>query len=486
MEKLLLTTESNRPLYINTSKLDSIKNELESFCNDTIFSLSNAFPNQILFPYELKNNNAIEGYQQEISSIIKIINNPRLKTNKLDNEYQRIYNMYLGYDFILEKTPITEESLFKLYKILSNKILEKDEMLLPGNKYRHSDVFIHYTSNLSKKPDKGFEHYNIERHMEELFKFINTNNDISEVDLFFKSQIIHFYMVYIHPYFDINGRTARTTSLWFLNNNKSYPYTIFNRAITFNKNNYYKIIRDTKHYKNLTSFVKFVAEGTKCVRDTWDYFNCRLIVATQAWYEEFGHSGHLGKIQFANKGQMQRMSQFSTAADVIAVYDIPEDVIDENEVRNNLNIVLDNVQDPGNLGTIMRIADWYGIKNIFCSEKTVDVYNHKVVQATMGAISRVKVHYCDLEELFCEYSDMPLYGTFLDGKNIYRTELPATGFVVFGNEGRGISAKLSEMIKNRLLIPSFPKGIATSESLNVGMAAAITISEFRRNSFVKK
>ena len=263
MEKLLLTTESNRPLYINTSKLDSIKNELESFCNDTIFSLSHTFPKEILFPYELKNNNAIEGYQQEISSIIKIINNPRLKTNKLDNEYQRIYNMYLGYDFILEKTPITEESLFKLYKILSNKILEKDEMLLPGNKYRHSDVFIHYTSNLSKKPDKGFEHYNIERHMEELFKFINTNNDISEVDLFFKSQIIHFYMVYIHPYFDINGRTARTTSLWFLNNNKSYPYTIFNRAITFNKNNYYKIIRDTKHYKNLTSFVKFVAEGTK-------------------------------------------------------------------------------------------------------------------------------------------------------------------------------------------------------------------------------
>lgn len=108
----------------------------------------------------------------------------------------------------------------------------------------------------------------------------------------------------------------------------------------------------------------FVAEGTKCVRDTWDYFNCRLIVATQAWYEEFGHSGHLGKIQFANKGQMQRMSQFSTAADVIAVYDIPEDVINPDEVRNNLNIVLDNVQDPGNLGTIMRIADWYGIKNI--------------------------------------------------------------------------------------------------------------------------
>ena len=263
MEKLSLTTEDNKSLYINTTKLISIKNELESFCNDTTFSLSHTFPKEILFPYELKNNNAIEGYQQEISSIIKIINNPHLKTNKLDNEYQRIYNMYLGYDFILGQNSITEENLFKLYKILSNKILDKEEMLLPQNKYRHSDVFIHYTSDLSKQPDKGFEQYNIEKHMQELFQFINKNNDISQVDLFFKSQIIHFYMVYIHPYFDINGRTARTTSLWFLNNNKSYPYTIFNRAITFNKNNYYKIIRDTKHYKNLTSFIKFVAEGTK-------------------------------------------------------------------------------------------------------------------------------------------------------------------------------------------------------------------------------
>ena len=269
-------------------------------------------------------------------------------------------------------------------------------------------------------------------------------------------------------------------------NNANFDiYIRYNKTMNVT-NSTIKLIASLSQKKYRVEEGCFVAEGTKCVRDTWDYFNCRLIVATQAWYEEFGHSGHLGKIQFANKGQMQRMSQFSTAADVIAVYDIPEDVIDENEVRNNLNIVLDNVQDPGNLGTIMRIADWYGIKNIFCSEKTVDVYNHKVVQATMGAISRVKVHYCDLEELFYEYSDMPLYGTFLDGKNIYRSELATTGFVVFGNEGRGISPKLSEIIKNRLLIPSFPKGIPTSESLNVGMAAAITISEFRRNSFIKK
>ena len=130
----------------------------------------------------------------------------------------------------------------------------------------------------------------------------------------------------------------------------------------------------------------FVAEGTKCVRDTWGHFNCRMIVATRHWYDQFGHSGHLGKILFASRQQMERMSQFSTAAEVIAVYDIPQLTIDRREVERGLNIVLDNVQDPGNLGTIIRLADWFGIKNIFCTTDTVDVYNHKVVQATMGAI----------------------------------------------------------------------------------------------------
>ena len=105
-------------------------------------------------------------------------------------------------------------------------------------------------------------------------------------------------------------------------------------------------------------------------------------------------------------------------------------------MRNGLNIVLDNIQDPGNLGTIMRLADWYGITNIFASRSTVDVYNHKVVQATMGAISRVKVHYCELDFFLDDFDDMPVMGTFLDGDNIYAAQLPTGGaFVIFGNEG---------------------------------------------------
>ena len=222
----------------------------------------------------------------------------------------------------------------------------------------------------------------------------------------------------------------------------------------------------------------FVAEGWKCVRDTWRAFNCRYLIATKAWYEQQGTAEHYPKLVLAHKSQMARMSQFTTPSDVMAVYEIPETTYTDDEVRNGLNIVLDNIQDPGNLGTVMRLADWYGIKNIFANKSTVDVYNHKVVQATMGAIARVMVHYGDLEALFEQYPDLPVYGTFLDGQNIYQHDLGKQGFVIFGNEGQGISAKVAKHVDSRLLIPKAKT--AGSESLNVGVAAAITISEFFR------
>lgn len=226
----------------------------------------------------------------------------------------------------------------------------------------------------------------------------------------------------------------------------------------------------------------FVAEGTKCVRDTWDAFECRWLIATRAWYDQCGHAGHREKLVLATKQHMSRMSQFSTPSEVIAVYEAPNIEIAPIEVRNSLNIVLDNVQDPGNLGTIIRLADWYGIGNIFASRTTVDVFNHKVVQATMGAIARVKVHYVDLEEIFEQYSELPVYGTFLDGENIYASELKKPCFVVFGNEGQGIGARVERCVNKRLLIPAAPHAAGCSESLNVGVAAAITISEFMRGS----
>jgi len=241
-----------------------------------------------------------------------------------------------------------------------------------------------------------------------------------------------------------------------------------------------KVVRSLWSKKGRDDEGLWVAEGTKCVRDTWHAFQCRWLIATRAWYDQCGVAEYYDKIVFATKSQMGRISQFNTASDVIAVYEHPHRVVNRERVASSLSIVLDNVQDPGNLGTIVRLADWYGIGNVFASKATVDVFNHKVVQATMGAIARVPVHYCDLEQLFDEFPDLPVYGTVLDGDNIYQAELGQHGFIVMGNEGQGITPKVRERLTHRLLIPAAPHPGKASESLNVGVATAITISEFMR------
>lgn len=227
----------------------------------------------------------------------------------------------------------------------------------------------------------------------------------------------------------------------------------------------------------------FVAEGWKCVRDTWGAFRCRYLICTRAWHDQHGTAEHHPFVVLANKRHMERLTQFSTSSDVLAVYEQPQREVVPERVRNALNIVLDNVQDPGNLGTIVRLADWFGINDIFCSKGSVDVFNHKVVQATMGAIARVNVHYCDLEALLDEYHELPAVGTFLDSENIYNASLPEKGFIVLGNEGQGIGHKVAVKLTQRVTIPPMPHSTnGCSESLNVGTAAAIAISEFRRNA----
>lgn len=230
----------------------------------------------------------------------------------------------------------------------------------------------------------------------------------------------------------------------------------------------------------------FVAEGTKCVVDTWPFFSCRYLFATAEWIEQNAASLDGAQPIEAKRADIQQMSQLTTPSSVIAVYEIPQSVLDETVVKEQLVIALDRVQDPGNLGTIMRVADWFGISYIVCSRDTVDVYNPKVVQATMGAISRVKVHYVDLPDFIARHRDVPVYGTLLDGDNIYDTPLQNHGLVVMGNEGQGLSDEVKAMVSHRLLIPSYPPERPTSESLNVGMATAITIAEFRRQAGVKK
>ena len=150
-----------------------------------------------------------------------------------------------------------------------------------------------------------------------------------------------------------------------------------------------------------------------------------------------------------------------------------------------LIMVLDHLQDPGNLGTIIRIADWFGIEHIFCSPDTADLYNPKTVQATMGAMARVCVHYLSLTDLLrTANADIPVYGTFLDGNDMYGTELSPNGLIVMGNEGKGISRDVASLINRKLYIPNYPPERNTSESLNVAVATAIVCAEFRRRDTI--
>ena len=143
---------------------------------------------------------------------------------------------------------------------------------------------------------------------------------------------------------------------------------------------------------------------------------------------------------------------------------------------------MDDIQDPGNLGTIIRLADWFGIEHIFCSPNTVDVFNPKAIQATMGGIARVKVHYIALSELIHVLGNVPVYGTFLDGKNMYEQPLSKNGIIVMGNEGNGIGTEVEKLVNRKLYIPNYPQERETSESLNVAIATAIVCAEFRRQA----
>lgn len=177
---------------------------------------------------------------------------------------------------------------------------------------------------------------------------------------------------------------------------------------------------------------------------------------------------------------MARISMLSSPSPVLAV--VRRKPQEEVSVCSGLCLALDGVRDPGNFGTIIRLADWFGIDVIYASHDCVELYNPKVVQATMGAVFRKKVVYCDLPDICARFIDagLPVYGTFLDGSDIYSQDLSAEGLVVMGNESEGISGEVAATVSAKLLIPSFTKGAPTAESLNVAIATAITLSEFRR------
>jgi TrmH family RNA methyltransferase len=224
----------------------------------------------------------------------------------------------------------------------------------------------------------------------------------------------------------------------------------------------------------------FVAEGNKLVADMLHAFECKWLIAHASWMATQGDIP-VEELLLAEKGDMHKISFLKTPQDVVAVFKKPSYLLDDANPESQLVLVLDCVQDPGNLGTIIRLADWFGIGHVICSEDTADLYSPKTIQATMGALIHVKVHYTGLGKYITRYKNIPVYGTFLDGKSIYKEELASHGIIVMGNEGNGIRPEIASLIKDRLYIPSYPSSRKTVESLNVAMATAIVCAEFRRN-----
>ena len=241
-----------------------------------------------------------------------------------------------------------------------------------------------------------------------------------------------------------------------------------------------KYIRSLELKKNRKSEQVFLAEGPKLVGDLLGHFRCRFLLATAGWLAENRHLP-TNDVTEVTEEELSRASLLKTPQQVLAVFEQPDDVMDISVLSRSLCLALDDVQDPGNLGTIIRLADWFGIEHIFCSPNTVDVYSPKTIQATMGGIARVKLHYTSLPELIRSV-EIPVYGTFLDGENMYSQPLSTHGLIVMGNEGNGIGKEVEQLINRKLYIPNYPSDRETSESLNVAIATAVVCAEFRRQA----
>lgn len=243
-----------------------------------------------------------------------------------------------------------------------------------------------------------------------------------------------------------------------------------------------KFIQSLKEKKYRDKYNMFVAEGDKLVSELLTNTHCNLLIATSDFIIKTEPPlSTIDEMVEVKEEDIDKVSFLKNPQKAIGIFCKTKNNIETNEIlESKLSIALDGIQDPGNLGTIIRLADWYGIEHIFCSKDTVDVYNPKVIQATMGAIARVKIHYIELNTFLENLVNIPIYGTFLDGKNMYESKLSDSGIIVMGNEGNGIRPDIARLIQNKLYIPNYPLGKITSESLNVAIATAIICSEFRR------
>lgn len=238
-----------------------------------------------------------------------------------------------------------------------------------------------------------------------------------------------------------------------------------------------------KKYRRETGL--FLAEGEKIVEELMrSDIAIEMIVATPGWLSLHPQAEKACReLLETDAGELEKISTLSTPNQVVAVGKTPHSATEMNGFGKQLVLALDNLQDPGNLGTIIRIADWFGIGRLVCSEETVEAFNPKVVQASMGSIFRIGIDYVPLNQWIRRYSDhfgYPVYGTFTGGENIYTLDLAPYGLIIMGNESKGISETVREQVKHKLTIPRFEGSGA--ESLNVSMATAIVCSEFRRRN----
>ena len=236
--------------------------------------------------------------------------------------------------------------------------------------------------------------------------------------------------------------------------------------------NQIKLITSLQQKKYRFANQLFFAEGIKVIQELVESnFELVHLYTTQNDFEEVSKE----KRTIIPESDLKKISALATPNTCLAVFKIP---VERKIIESGLILALDSIRDPGNLGTILRLCDWFGIGQLICSNETVDIYNPKVVQATMGSIARVNVNYIDLES-FVSQTKLAVFGTFMDGNNIYKTDLPQEGIIIMGNEANGISTELEKLIKKRLTIPRFGT-LQKTESLNVAAATAIVLSEFRR------
>ena len=237
--------------------------------------------------------------------------------------------------------------------------------------------------------------------------------------------------------------------------------------------NQIKLITSLVQKKYRKQHQLFFAEGAKVIQELLQSnFELEHLYSTKSMFFDVSNS----KKTIIPDSDLKKITALTTANDCLAVFRIPKE---KQMVSNGLIVALDDIRDPGNLGTIIRLCDWFGIAQIVCSEQTVDIYNPKVVQATMGSIARVNITYLDLDSYLTD-AKTEVFGTFMDGENIYKTQLPTSGIIVLGNEANGISKIIEEKITQKIAIPRFGN-LQLAESLNVATATAIVLSEFKRS-----